>query len=94
MRAWVMLMLGWTFVPFYYRANVFTVPEFLGKRFNAKVRWILSIVPLVAYVFTKASGTVYAGASMGRFDIILTAVTMVLIVGSYLYFGFWLNGVG
>ncbi len=62
MHAWVMLLLGWVFVPFYYRANVFTMPEFLEKRFNSKVRWILSVVSLVAYVFTKVSVTVYAGA--------------------------------
>jgi len=62
MHAWCMLLLGWIFVPFYYRANVFTMPEFLERRFNSKVRWILSIVSLVAYVFTKVSVTVYAGA--------------------------------
>jgi len=62
LHAWVMVMLGWVFVPFYYRSGVFTMPEFLEKRFNAKARWILSIVSLVAYVFTKVSVTVYAGA--------------------------------
>ncbi len=66
MHAWVMLMLGWIFVPFYYRANVFTMPEFLEKRFNSKVRWILSVVSLIAYVFTKVSVTVYAGAIVFR----------------------------
>ena len=68
MHAWIMLMLGWIFVPFYYRANVFTMPEFLEKRFNSQVRWILSMVSLVAYVFTKVSVTVYAGALVfGRY---------------------------
>ena len=62
MHAWIMLMLGWIFVPFYYRAGVFTMPEFLEKRFSSEVRWILSLVSLVAYVFTKVSVTVYAGA--------------------------------
>ena len=66
MHAWIMLMLGWIFVPFYYRANVFTMPEFLERRFNSKVRWILSVVSLVAYVFTKVSVTVYAGAIVFR----------------------------
>ncbi len=62
MHAWCMLLLGWVFVPFYYRSNVFTMPEFLERRFDARVRWILSVVSLVAYVFTKVSVTVYAGA--------------------------------
>lgn len=62
LHAWIMILLAWVFVPFYYRAGVFTMPEFLERRFNAKTRWILSIVSLVAYVFTKVSVTVYAGA--------------------------------
>jgi SSS family solute:Na+ symporter len=62
MHAWCMLLLGWVFVPFYYRSNVFTMPEFLEKRFDSRSRWILSVVSLVAYVFTKVSVTVYAGA--------------------------------
>ncbi len=61
-QAWVMLMLGWIFVPFYYKSGVFTMPEFLERRFNAKVRWILSLISLSAYIFTKVSVTVYAGA--------------------------------
>jgi SSS family solute:Na+ symporter len=62
LHAWITIMLGWIFVPFYYRSGVFTMPEFLERRFNARVRWILSLVSLAAYVFTKVSVTVYAGA--------------------------------
>jgi SSS family solute:Na+ symporter len=62
LHAWVMLLLGWVFVPFYYRSGVFTMPEFLERRFDSKTRWVLSVVSLVAYVFTKVSVTIYAGA--------------------------------
>lgn len=62
LHAWIMVLLAWIFVPFYYNSCVFTMPEFLEKRFGPKARWILSIVSLVAYVFTKVSVTVYAGA--------------------------------
>ena len=62
LHAWIMLLLGWVFVPFYYRSGVFTMPEFLERRFDARSRWTLSVVSLVAYVFTKVSVTVYAGA--------------------------------
>ncbi|NIA15497.1 MAG: sodium/solute symporter [Nitrospiraceae bacterium] len=62
LHAWIMILLAWVFVPFYYRSGVFTMPEFLERRFNAKARWILSVVSLVAYVFTKVSVTIYAGA--------------------------------
>ncbi len=59
LHAWILLMLGWVFVPFYYRSKVFTMPEFLEKRFSPGCRWVLSIVSLAAYVFTKVSVTVY-----------------------------------
>jgi solute:Na+ symporter, SSS family len=62
LHAWIMILLAWVFVPFYYRSGVFTMPEFLEKRFDARTRWVLSVVSLVAYVFTKVSVTVYAGA--------------------------------
>lgn len=62
LHAWVMIVLAWVFVPFYYRSGVFTMPEFLERRFSAKTRWVLSVVSLTAYVFTKVSVTIYAGA--------------------------------
>jgi SSS family solute:Na+ symporter len=62
LHAWVLIMLAGLFVPFYYKSGVQTIPEFLEKRFSARSRLILSVVSLVAYVFTKVSVTVYAGA--------------------------------
>lgn len=62
LHAWVMVILAWVFVPFYYRSGVYTMPEFLERRFSANTRWVLSIVSLTAYVFTKVSVTIYAGA--------------------------------
>jgi len=62
LHAWVLIMLAGLFVPFYYKSGVQTIPEFLERRFSSRTRWILSCVSLVAYVFTKVSVTVYAGA--------------------------------
>ena len=87
MHAWIMLMLGWIFVPFYYKANVFTMPEFLEKRFNKYVRWILSVVSLIAYVFTKVSVTVYAGALV--FQTILPDININLF--GYIWGPFWIG---
>lgn len=66
LHAWVLVLLAWVFVPFYYRSGVFTMPEFLERRFNSRARWILAVVSLTAYVFTKVSVTVYAGALVFR----------------------------
>lgn len=98
LHAWIMVMLAWIFVPFYYRTGVYTVPEFLEKRFGATARWILSLVSLVAYVFTKVSVTVYAGAVV--FSALLPttfgspenafwigAIATVVLTGFYTVFG-------
>jgi SSS family solute:Na+ symporter len=98
LHSWIILLLAWIFVPFYYRSGVFTMPEFLERRFDARSRWVLSIVSLVAYVFTKVSVTVYAGAIV--FQTLLPetfgspdnafwvgAFSTVLLTGVYTIFG-------
>ncbi|RHJ83265.1 sodium:solute symporter [Parabacteroides sp. AM08-6] len=60
-QGWMILILGWVFVPFYERSMVLTMPEFLEKRYNKESRTILSIISLVSYVLTKVAVTVYAG---------------------------------
>ncbi len=62
LHAWVLVMMSWVFLPFYYKSGVSTMPEFLERRFGARARWILSLVSLAAYVLTKISVTVFAGA--------------------------------
>ncbi|MDX9811451.1 MAG: sodium:solute symporter [Bacteroidales bacterium] len=61
MQGWIILILGWFFVPFYARSGVFTMPEFLEKRYNKGSRSFLSIISLVSYILTKVAVTVYAG---------------------------------
>nr|HPJ83005.1 Na+/glucose cotransporter [Bacteroidales bacterium] len=60
-QGWIILLLGWVFVPFYSRSMVLTMPEFLEKRYNKESRTILSLISLVSYVLTKVAVTVYAG---------------------------------
>jgi SSS family solute:Na+ symporter len=61
LHAWCLLVLGWVMVPFYLRSKVYTMPEFLEKRFNPTARWVLSIISLVAYVLTKIAVGIFAG---------------------------------
>jgi solute:Na+ symporter, SSS family len=61
LHAWCLLVLGWVLVPFYARSMVYTMPEFLERRFNATARWVLSIISLVAYVLTKIAVGIFAG---------------------------------
>ena len=61
MQGWMILILGWVFVPFYSRSMVYTMPEFLERRYNKQSRTILSTISLISYVLTKVAVTVYAG---------------------------------
>ena len=57
LAVFILLVLGWVFVPFYLRTNVFTMPEFLERRYNPACRSYLASVSIMAYVFTKISVT-------------------------------------
>jgi SSS family solute:Na+ symporter len=61
LHAWCLLVLAWIMVPFYMRSKVFTMPEFLEKRFSPVNRTVLSIISLVAYVLTKLAVGIFAG---------------------------------
>src|SRR5579864_3867362 len=61
LHAWCLLVLAWVFVPFYMRSMVFTMPEFLERRFSEKSRYILSIVSLITFVISKIAVGIFAG---------------------------------
>ena len=61
LHAWCLLVLAWVLVPFYARSRVFTMPQFLEKRFSESSRYVLSVISLVAYVVTKIAVGIYAG---------------------------------
>ena len=91
LHSWIILLLGWFFVPFYLNSTVFTMPEFLEKRFSESSRWILTIITLVSYVLTKVSVTVYAGAvvfeTLMGIEFWSGALLIVLITGCYTILG-------
>ena len=61
LHAWCLLVLAWVFVPFYARSLVFTMPEFLERRFSAGSRYVLSIVSLITFVVSKIAVGIFAG---------------------------------
>jgi len=91
LHAWLVLVLGWVFIPFYMRSKVFTMPEFLELRYSPKARWFLSIITLIAYVFTKISVNVYAGAvvfqTLMGIDFWTGALIVVVLTGIYTVLG-------
>ncbi|MEI9994379.1 MAG: sodium:solute symporter [Rhizomicrobium sp.] len=60
-QSWLILVLGWVFVPLYSRMKVFTMPEFLELRFSRGSRNVLSFLTIVSLVLTKIAVTIYAG---------------------------------
>ena len=91
LHSWLVLLLGWVFVPFYMRSRVFTMPEFLEMRYSPAARWFLSLTTLIAYVLTKISVTIYAGAvvfqTLMAVDFWTGALFVVLLTGAYTVIG-------
>ena len=97
-QGWMILILGWVFVPFYTRSMVYTMPEFLERRYNTQSRTILSVISLISYVLTKVAVTVYAGGlvfqqvigikELWGIDFFwIAAIGLVLITAIYTIFG-------
>ncbi len=87
----ILLALGWLFVPFYLKSGVFTMPEFLEKRYSAGARWYLALISIVGYVLTKISVTIAAGGivfvSLMGIEFWTGALIVVIITGIYTVFG-------
>jgi SSS family solute:Na+ symporter len=73
LHAWCLLVLAWVMVPFYMRSRIFTMPEFLERRFSPTARWVLSLISLVAYVLTKIAVGIFAGGIV--FSVLLPDVS-------------------
>src|SRR5437762_14119075 len=95
LHAWCLLVLAWVFVPFYMRSMVYTMPEFLERRFSPGARWVLSIISLVAYVLTKFAVGIFAGGVV--FATLLPDVQLRLGgaggVGGATFNSFWVGSV-
>src|SRR6476646_1985385 len=89
LHAWCLLVLGWVMVPFYMRSGVYTMPEFLERRFSPAARWVLSLISLVAYVVTKMAVGIFAGGVV--FGSLLPGLHVQ--IGSTVFNSFWIGSV-
>ena len=98
LHAWCLLVLGWVMVPFYMRSKVFTMPEFLEKRFSPGARTVLSGISLVAYVLTKIAVGIFAGGIvfsvllpdinfMGMDSFWIGSILVIVLTGLYTILG-------
>src|SRR5215831_2098148 len=83
----ILLLLGWVFVPFYLRSNVFTMPQFLERRFSRQCAVYLAAISIIAYIFTKISVQLYAASvvleRVAGWSLWKTAVVLVIATGIY-----------
>ncbi len=89
LHAWCLLVLAWVFVPFYSRSLVFTMPEFLERRFSTSSRYVLSIISLITFIVSKIAVGIFAGGVV--FQALLPEMRITL--GSVVIDSFWIGSV-
>ncbi len=88
-HAWCLLVLAWVFVPFYARSLVFTMPEFLERRFSTRSRYVLSVVSIITFILSKIAVGIVAGGVV--FSTLLPEVQ--LTIGGLVIDSFWIGSV-
>jgi SSS family solute:Na+ symporter len=96
MQGWMILILGWLFVPFYQLMNtklgkIITMPDFLKNRYTPRTGSWLSIITLIAYVLTKVSVTAFTGGifmeSLLGLPFWYGAIGLIVLTGIFTVFG-------
>ncbi|MBR5060515.1 MAG: sodium:solute symporter [Prevotella sp.] len=96
MQGWMILILGWLFVPFYQLLNnkmgkIITMPDFLKFRYTQRTGSWLSIITLVAYILTKVSVTAFTGGIFFKYLLGLPfwwgALGLIVITAIFTVFG-------
>jgi SSS family solute:Na+ symporter len=89
LHAWCLLVLAWVFVPFYMRSMVFTMPEFLERRFSPASRYVLSVVSIVTFIVSKIAVGIFAGGVV--FGTLLPELH--ITIGHSVIDSFWIGSV-
>jgi SSS family solute:Na+ symporter len=89
LHAWCLLVLAWILIPFYMRSMVYTMPEFLERRFSEPSRILLSVISLIAYVLTKIAVGIFAGGVVFR----VLLPDLQFTVGETVIDSFWIGSI-
>jgi SSS family solute:Na+ symporter len=89
LHAWCLLVLAWVLIPFYMRSMVYTMPEFLERRFSESSRILLSVISLIAYVLTKIAVGIFAGGVVFR----VLLPDLQFTVGETVVDSFWIGSI-
>ena len=90
--SWVLLLLGYFFVPIYIRSDIYTMPEYLKCRFQSKwMRIYLTVVCLISYITTKVAVDIFAGGLFLKeavdFNIYISSVVLLSFTAAYTLLG-------
>lgn len=85
-----MVVAAFIFIPYYWRSKVFTVPEFLGRRYNQFVRSLVALLWGVFFLFMLGIFFWTAGKTINilfGWPIMLSVVLVAVVVGIYTFYG-------
>jgi len=89
LHARCLLVLAWVFVPFYMRSMVFTMPEFLERRFSPGSRYLLTVVSLISFIVSKIAVGIFAGGIV--FGALLPELNVT--IGPWQVDSFWIGSI-
>ncbi|MEJ5305012.1 MAG: sodium/solute symporter [Ignavibacteria bacterium] len=91
MAIFTLLFLGWFLVPIYFKTGVVTVPEFLEKVFDRRIRKFFALFSIIIYIFTKVLVSLFAAGllfyDLFGLNIYASSILLVLITGLYSVIG-------
>jgi solute:Na+ symporter, SSS family len=81
----------WIFLPYYLRGGIYTMPEFLERRFNRTCRYFYAALSLILWIVAQMAVVMLAGAKaldgMFGFPPAVTIAVVALLAGSYTIYG-------
>ncbi len=80
MAAFLLIVLGLIFAPFYFKSKISTLPEFFEKRYSSQVRVMLAVISLVMALFVHIGVSLYAGAVVFENFFGINKYTSILII--------------
>jgi SSS family solute:Na+ symporter len=91
-NSWIVYsLLIWIFLPYYMRTRLYTMPEFLERRYNSATRYLFAVFCVVGYLFSLIAGPLYAGGlalqSMFGINIVWGIVFLGVFTGTYTIYG-------
>ena len=91
-NAWIVYtLLIWIFLPYYMRTGLYTMPEFLERRYNSAARYLFAVFCIVGYIVSLIAGPLYAGGlaleTMFGMNLVWAIVILGVLTGAYTIYG-------